>query len=229
MYCVILWALETVWTSLSSFFFNYQTLVAGILAVAAAGLAGAPVWQQLRMMRAQTEAGFRQIIVERLTETGLRAAKVKAFVVAPLQDIGRETEICAPDEVPDIDPEWAFHMGQIVTGARRCIEDWAATHRDIEPVESAKAKLVLALQSVEDVLDDIHRPDSVTMMNEDEDIPDATLEQWRAESREAMGKLDIVAGAANRAFVALEVEYRKLRDALNLRLRQIDDQIIKGR
>lgn len=226
MYCLIA---SKFWTAFAAFMFNYQTLIAGILAVAAAGLAGAPVWRQLRMMRAQTEAGFRQIVVDRLKETVARAVEARAFVATPMDDIGRITQYCADGEIPEVDSQWAFHLESNVTGARQNLEAWASSHRDVGPVEAAKAKLIDALKIVESVLYDVHRPDSTADMGEDQDISPEVYAEWNAESEIAKGKLGSSSGAVMRSLRALEAEYTNLRASLNQRLRQIDDQIIGGR
>jgi hypothetical protein len=216
------------WITLAKSIFDYQTLIAGILALIAGALAGAPVWKQLRMMRAQNEAGFRKIVADRLQETDDRISLVRGLIITPMNDIGREAEIYHEGHVPDIREEWAFGQEQNVERLRTTLQGWSSSHRDIEPVETAKARLIEHVKGVAEVLYLIHRPDSVSMMQDDREVPDEDYAKWCEESEAAKVKLEPAVSGVNRAFKDLESEYDALRADLNLRLRRIDDRIIGG-
>ena len=54
--------LSVIWAGAGTFIYNYQTLIAGVLAIGAAWYAGAPVWRQLKDSNLQTRIMHRETL-----------------------------------------------------------------------------------------------------------------------------------------------------------------------
>ena len=208
-----------------NFIYHYQTLVTGIGALAAAWFAGRPVWRQLAMMRAQSEAMLRDIVVVRITETENRLEKVHSLVSMDVRTIladviSFEERNLRPNE------HWAHERYKTLRRVSEELERWGSSHRDVETIEAAKGQLMIAVAALVDKLDEIHTPASSEQSGEDYSIADIEWARITTRGEQAKNEVEGDAEDADRALDALERAYRTHHRSLNRRLRQIDDLLL---
>jgi len=92
---------KLIWLGLmgiGQFIYDYQTLIAGIGAIGAAIIAVRPVYHQLDLMRTQSNAVLKDMLVQRQAELEQAATAVAKHVGGPLEDLGREYRWYEEDE-----------------------------------------------------------------------------------------------------------------------------------
>ena len=165
--------LSVIWAGAGTFIYNYQTLIAGVLAIGAAWYAGAPVWRQLKDSNLQTRIMHRETLAIRLREAEERAVRVAKAIDDPLwkaQDVtsGPAGE---PLEITEHD---AHGVEQMILGRL----DWyliTLEGTEDAAVEEAKAALKAALKDLTDTLSDVHWPAHNDQSGEDYSMTD---EEW---------------------------------------------------
>ena len=165
--------LSVIWAGAGTFIYNYQTLIAGVLAIGAAWYAAAPVWRQLKDSNLQTRIMHRETLAIRLREAEERAVRVAKAIDDPLwkaQDVtsGPAGE---PLEITEHD---AHGVEQMILGRL----DWyliTLEGTEDAAVEEAKAALKAALKDLTDTLSDVHWPAHNDQSGEDYSMTD---EEW---------------------------------------------------
>lgn len=189
MHCAAWAFLVCALIGLGRFVYDFQTLIAGGAAVVAAYYAARPVYRQLDMMRLQSDAVMRGMLLDR--ERDLRQAldALEKNVGEPLSGLGSAVYWEAGDE---IDEERAFYHDQVLATAR----NWLIAKyrwRDSADVEAARAALETGLEALIDTLDDVHRPAHTEKVGEDYAMSDedwtALLKRGEEAKGEILGKL----------------------------------------
>ncbi len=153
--------------------YDYQTLIAGCAAVVAAYFAARPVYRQLDMMRLQSDAVMRGMLLDRERDLRQALEALDKNVGEPLAGLGHAVYW---EEGDEIDEERAFYHDQALSTART----WLGTKyrwRDSAEVETARAGLEKGLDALIDTLDDVHRPAHTEKEGEDYAMTD---EEWTA-------------------------------------------------
>ena len=84
-------AMYAMWMSLkglSQFIYDYQTLLTGMAALAAAYIAAKPVWRQLRLTQTQANGVLREMLLQRQSEVQSATATLSEMVKKPLSELG---------------------------------------------------------------------------------------------------------------------------------------------
>lgn len=110
----------TIWTALSGLgglLYDYQTLVAGMGAIAAAYFAAKPVWKQLELTQTQASGVLRDMLFQRQTEVQQARAALADKVGQKLLDL--DHLLSWHDEDEKISEHDAFGHDQILSGSVR--------------------------------------------------------------------------------------------------------------
>ncbi len=207
--------------------YHYQTLITGIGALLAAVVAGWPVWRQLRMMRTQSEAMLRDIIVQRIKETEGRSKRLQELT-SKLRSVREELyHFSWSEEKPN--EHWAHSAEQVVSSVQSALKVWFESNRDIEKIEAAKKTLTVSFGALIDKLNEIWWPAANVQVDEDHNIPDHEWSRIERRSEEAKDEVSDDMRDAFQALTALGQAYRDHLTALNTRLRTIDDRLIGER
>lgn len=215
------------WTNLGAFVHDYQTLIAGVIAILAAFITARPVWRQLRSMSIQTSTVYREFLAERVRSLMARrkwlADKLDPFVM----EVGRR--IYEMRELEGrLNIHWIFERDQIAWSLINELEADRAERRDPATIAVTLDDVMLRLRELQDTLSDIHWPEHNDQTGEDYAFSD---EEWAAilqKSRDADARLDTVISdfeiAKKKLDEAVEAELRGLRD----RLKEIDDRLLEA-
>ena len=218
--------LSVIWAGAGTFIYNYQTLIAGVLAIGAAWYAGAPVWRQLKDSNLQTRIMHRETLAIRLREAEERAVRVAKAIDDPLwkaQDVtsGPAGE---PLEITEHD---AHGVEQMIIGRL----DWyliTLEGTEDAAVEEAKAALKAALKDLTDTLSDVHWPAHNDQSGEDYSMTD---EEWaevlqKAEDGKKLATAKI--SAAWKANRALKGAQQASIDGLRRQIAALDQSIARN-
>lgn len=209
------------------FFYNWQTLLASMIALTAARIATRPVWEQLKLMSTQTKAMVRDILVVRIRD--LESAKGR--LVEPFTKIKadgwRDLDLLDTElGPPQVSAETAFHWEHEVYVALRRFESLAFSNLDEADIEAAKAAVKVAGENLASILSDIHAPESVDLHDEEHPLQADQIARLQADAETAPGRL--VEGAAS-----LDAAIRTLTDVqdrhivrLRSKLRSVDAELV---
>lgn len=199
---------------LGRFVFEYQTLIAGAAAVAAAYYAAKPVYRQLDMMRLQSDAVMRDMLINRERDLRQALEALGKNVGKPLNDLGGAVYW---HEGETIDEEQAFYHDQQLSSART----WLAggyRWRDSAVVEAARGDLDKALDELVDTLDDVHRPAHTDKEDEDHVFTDEAWEAFLKRGEDAkdemQGKLTDAVRALSAVTAGIGAELRSIGNQL---------------
>lgn len=141
------------------FLSNWQTLITGILALIAAGLALRPVYKQLGVMRAQNDAMLREKVVEMIVQLDTHSAEPDQVLSDCLTEIHAGLHYFEFREKDYNFDEWCGQKHNEISRAERELKVLFARSHEVEVLELKKAELLAALSSLNGVLWDIHAPD----------------------------------------------------------------------
>lgn len=205
-------------TGIACFIYDFQTLLTGLAAIMVAIIAGVPVWRQLKDTNLQTRISHRETLASLLRDALDRYERVDKSIREPLSLASRLTSDPEGEALPIEAPD-AHHLEQVLSGRL----DWylvvleATEEGDIE---SRKAGLKAALETLVTTLVDAHWADHNDQQQDDQRIPDA---EWRTiVARCAEAKIE----AATRV-TQVEAAYRELRAAQQARIQSLRTQIAK--
>ena len=203
---------------------DWQTLLAGLLAVIAAFVAILPVRAQLKQMRVQSAIGARDILARRIHELETRKLKESGALSKVVQDTLRALRPGEGEE--EIDTEWAFESGKDVESLIGLLEERQREMKEPSTVENSRKTVLEALRNYSVALNAVHAPFSLDL-----DDPDHGLTQQQ--------KLEIVAAGPimekeviprlTRVQEFWADHLRIFEDELNLvrrKVRQIDEAVV---
>jgi hypothetical protein len=203
--------------------YDFQTLIAGVLAIGAAYYAARPVWRQLKDTNLQTKIQHRETLAALAREAQDRFARVRKSVADPLTDLDRLT-IDPAGNVEAIGAEDAFAIEQHLQGEL----DWylvGLKGTEADGIEVAKAALKTAMDDLLHTLNDVHWIHHNEQHDEDHSIPDDEWAQINQRSKEAE-TLTAEKGSTVRAAVrALEAAQWKWTSDLRARIARLDLEI----
>lgn len=208
------------------FIYDFQTLIAAVIAIGAAWYAGSPVWQQLKDSNLQTYIMQRDTLAARLIEAEQRVARVAAELEGPLRQAQRVT-MDASGEPIEVLPYDAFGVAGMLEG---CADWYLVTLRGTEgdAVEKAKNELKQALDDLRATLSDVHWPVHNEQMCEDHNFTDvewAEVERKAKEGAVIANEKVSTTLAANRA---LRTAQNHAIDEIRKRISRLDHRISGG-
>lgn len=212
------------------FVYNYQSLVAGVLAVGAAILALLPVYGQLELTRLQSAIMTREVLVKRLKETEGRRARAKSDLEKITVEFDRDIYQGNPEGDPNIGYEWAFNAEQIVEDVVRKFRRHQASRVDPKSVNIALGSVIAAAEALAICLDRIHTPArqpwddpelglSAEEMKAAEVAADAEAKIAEKELPTKLSGLSKIASKVENAYIAVV-------ERLRTRIRDLDDFIL---
>lgn len=210
----------TLLVSVGCWIYDFQTLIAGVLAIAAAIYAATPVWRELKETNLQTRIQRRETLASLLRESLERYARVAKDIERPLSDLDRLTS--DPDGEPiEIDENDAHGMEQRLNGAL----NWylvTLKSTETEQIEVAKEKLATALASLTGTLNDVYWTSHNDQHDEGHAIPDDVWAELVKRSGEAPLLAAEKVGQARNAFRALEAAQSAWIDMLRGQIAKLD-------
>lgn len=211
-----------------SFIKEFQTLIAGLIAIGAAWITARPVWRQLDRMSVQTGTMYREFLEEHLKALLARRKWLMDRISPFQQEVGQRLYEMRELE-GRLNVHWVFARSQIAGSLLRELMDYRERSRDPAEMSDALDKLVEALKALEDNLDDIHRPASSDQTGEDWAYSDEQWAEIHRKSAEADAALDRLVStfdeASRQLGKAVELEVNRLR----YRLKETDDGLLNGR
>ncbi|WP_156404692.1 hypothetical protein [Sphingomonas sp. Root241] len=218
--------LSVIWAGAGTFIYNYQTLIAGVLAIGAAWYAGAPVWRQLKDSNLQTRIMHRETLAMRLREAEERAVRVAKAIDDPLWKAQDVTSDPAGEPI-EISEHDAHGVEQMILGRL----DWYLTTlvgTEDAAVEEAKAALKAALKDLTDTLSDVHWPAHNDQSGENYSMTD---EEWaevlqKAEDGKKLATAKV--SAAWKANRALKDAQQASIDGLRRQIAALDQSIARN-
>jgi hypothetical protein len=169
-----MWLVRNAAMGLGQFIYDYQTLIAGTAAIGAAYIAAHPVWRQLKLNQTQANGVLREMLIDR--ESELRKAKtaVSEKIGRPLNDLDLDIGFDGPPQ--KLTEHEAHHHDLGISHAvswLRLDYPW----RDSAKAEAAREQLVEKLDSLLNILSEIHGPAHVDQVGEDYAMSN---EEWAA-------------------------------------------------
>lgn len=203
--------------------YDFQTLIAGVLAIGAAYFAARPVWRQVRDSNLQTKIQHRETLASLMREGQDRFARVAKSIAEPMSALQRLTTDPAGDDMP-IGGHDAFGIEQQLYGEL----DWYLVElkaTEDEGIEAAKAGFKVALDDLLGTLNDVHWVEHNEQHDEDHSISD---EEWAAilvRSKEAETLAAEKGAEARRAFRTLGAAQAAWLNRLRGRIARLDLEI----
>jgi hypothetical protein len=216
------WTIVGELVGLAQFIYDYQTLIAGAGAIAAAYVAAKPVWRQIELSQTQANGVLREMLQERKAEIQQARSASSDKVGTALNELA----LAVPweDEGARITEHEAHHHDVGLSQAVR----WLRTGyhwRDSSLVENVRETLILRIDDLIRVLRDVHYPAHTEQHDEDHNMSD---EEWAAfvkRGEEAKGEVPeslAVAQSSNRHFLdSLEAE----KESIGQRLRKVNEAL----
>lgn len=212
--------------ALGSFIRDYQSLIAGLLAIIAAIIAAKPVWRQLDRMSIQTNAILREFLTDRIQITVRRrkwlAERLEPFTNAVLMRLYEMQE----SEVANVNIHWAFDKdhtaSRLLDEMRRYRDD---RHHSVA-IRSQLDAVIEKLQILRDTFEKIHRTHSIDQVSEDYAISDEDWAAMQADGAKAETDLPRLALEFSEAVKILDVAFSRELTVLRERLGKTDDQLL---
>jgi len=198
--------------------YDFQTLLTGLLAIAAAIFAGLPVWRQLKDSNLQARISHRETLATLLGNAQRLHKRVKETLSKPLVTAADVTH-GLDGEARDIDPHDAHGLEQMFSG----VLDWylitlsGTEHADIE---NEKANLRGTLERLMATLNDAHWAAHNFQSDEDHNFTDEKWAEILADHQKA--QTDAAARVAD-----VQRAYRALQDAQQLWTQSLRGRIAK--
>jgi hypothetical protein len=211
--------------------YNYQTLIVGVVgvaaAIAAAFYAAWPVWRQLDRMSVQTNTLFRDFLHDRIETTRRRRKWFAERLGAFSNEAARGVNHAEQFEDGAINSHWAFDQdqtaGALLNDVRRYREDWS----DQIAIESGLDEVIAKLEALQDSFNAIHRPSSTDQTGEDYAFSDEEWAGVEAAGRQAEKDLSGLVGAFSESVKRLDGAFSDQLKSLRERLRQVEHLLLR--
>ena len=207
---------------------DFQTLIAGLIAILAAIITARPVWRQLDRMAVQTDTIFREFLADRLQSLKGRRQWLRDKINPFRNEVGQRLYEMRELE-NGLNIHWVFERDQLAGTLIDKLRTYQVTNRDPADMAKGMAELITKLEALRDSLDSIHRPHSMDQSGEDYAFTDKEWAAIKAKGHAADDELDRVVSefeaAAKSFFDAADVEISHLRD----RVKATDDALLAGK
>jgi len=196
---------------------DFQTLLAGIIAIVAALITARPVWRQLDRMSVQTNTMYREFLADRLKALEGRRKWLFEQIAPYRQEVGQRMYEMREFE-NGLNIHWVFERSQITGLLVSKLEAYRDANRDSAEMAGAVDDMIGQLKVLEDNMDDIHRPHSTEQSGEDWSYTD---EEWAE-----VGRKGEAADAALDGLVAdFEVAAKRLREVVDHEIDRLRDRV----
>lgn len=212
-----------------SFLKEWQTLIAGGLAIVAAVIAAHPVRKQLSRMNIQSSIMARDVLVRRLSACEGRQAKSKELLSGITSEFVRDLyfqDQWSDNPQPAIDPHWAFDAcHKVLHVIRGLVEDQLSKADSLE-VDAARRGVLQSAEALEECLEAIHRPDSSDLADPEWDLSAEDIAEIERKAEVARAELPAKIDELNSAASALDRLFVSEIDKLRGKIRNIDRLVV---
>lgn len=207
---------------LGQLIYNYQTLIAGGVAIVAAYIAARPVWHQLKLNQTQANGVLRDMLIDREADLKKARASVAEKIGRQLNDLDSDIGFDAPPQ--KLTAEEAFNHDLGISHAL----SWLRTEypwRDSGSVDAARNGLIEKLEDLLNTLNEIHGPDHTEQVTEDYAISDEEWEKFVARSETAKDEVPDRLSEAQRAHREFLTSIETERNAIEARLKSLNETL----
>jgi len=204
---------------------EWQTLLTGFLAIAAAYWAARPVYQQIGLMRAQNNVMVRATIGEMVLQLDVHLNCLEAIISKPVNDIQSSLNYYNQNG-PGIDCEWVSQTIQEFGRVETELKALFSLSRDVQALEDAKLELLAAIDTLDSCLRTVFLPEDADRFPEQYNWSDEQRSDAYAAATLAEGELQGRSAGVGVAAQRLKKAYINQKAVLVGRLRTIDDQLL---
>jgi len=220
--------LMAVLCGLYHFIKDFQTLIAGLVAILAAIISARPVWRQLDRMAVQTDTIVREFLADRLQSLKGRRQWLRNKINPFRNEVGQRLyEMRELENGLNID--WVFERDQLAGTLIDKLRTYQVTNRDPAAMAQGMDVLITKLEALRDSLGSIHRPHSMDQSGEDYAYTDEEWAGVKAKANAADEALDRIVSefeaAAKSFFDVVDSEVSEMRD----RVKATDDALLAGK
>lgn len=205
---------------------EFQTLIAGLVAIYAAKMAAKPVWRQLRAMGAQTNLTLREYLQERYRRTKARRKWLVDRLHAFQALLGGRIQQDEQDG-NSVNVEWAHvesqNAGRLVEDLRQHLNEY----RGLPEIDGPLDHVLSSLEALEAALDAIHRPFSMDQHSEDRSFTDEEWAKIEEDGRQAEKSLPEKAAKVADSTTRLESAFDAELKSLRARMHEVDQSLMK--
>ncbi|WIA55181.1 hypothetical protein N6H05_19425 [Sphingobium sp. WTD-1] len=216
------------WNAIGTWFFNWQTLITGFMALGAAFVALQPVRKQLALMRAQNNVMVRETIGHMVVTLDAQCDRMREIATKPISDISNDLEYHEQVGPPSGIEQWYSATHSKANGLYRELRALFAQSQDVEAVESSKDALLGAAEKLADAMSDICQPIYATIHVTEYEWTDEQEAAAYAKAKVAETEIEATVAAVSVAFHDLKAAYADQRAVLVRQLRVIDDGLLNG-
>jgi hypothetical protein len=213
-------------SALGCFVYNYQTLIAGLIAVVAAIgaalYAARPVWRQLAAMSIQTNTGLRDFLQDRIRIISVRRKWFADRFVSFGNEVSSAINRAETFEGGDVNPHWAFDQDQKVSTLLDDVRRFREERRDPPAIDTGLEEVITRLELLQGTFHTIHRTSSMAQSDQDYAISDEEWAGMEAAIPQAEKDLSEVASAFAEAVKRLDGAFSDELKSLRERVRQVD-------
>lgn len=237
IFCFFVWPVislgsqipHTSYPKIVVFLKEWQDLLAGMLAIAAAFWATRPVWHQLNVSKIQAAAEARTVLKKNLAEIEERKSYSEKILESITTDFMRVICPYDYDQEPDINPNWAWDAAHTLGIAERKFQILQSSRIDSAVVERARGALICDIDLLSDCLNTINVATGADHgLYDDEGITDEDRVRINAESdlaeRQLVNRIRSVGASGRELDRAFNEEIKSLLS----RIRQMDDIVINA-
>lgn len=222
------------WTGLKAlgqFIKDFQSLLAGLMAVGAAWIAIRPVHRQLHVSRVQAAIASREVLFGRTRTINQRRTVAEKAILSITSDFTARLYQGDPEGEPDIQPEWASDAAQLVGQVIDQFERQQTGMGDREAIEEGRASVIQAATALQNCLTHIHQFYSYDFDSPDNKWSQKEIDENRAAaeaaSKDAERQLEARISAVAQSGKELDNAYGAELAEIGARVLQINKLVLK--
>jgi hypothetical protein len=208
-------------------FYEWQTLVTGLLALLAAYIAARPVWRQITSLQIQSEVMARETLIMRVTAIESRRDATRKKIESITHEFLRAIYPYGECADPNINTEWAFEAEKIVDTIVVALIAHQETSLDGELIDTKRSAAIEQAKELSDCLSEIHAPYSCDLHDPELNLTEEQIAAATAASPRAEGHLEECISAVRTSGAELDAAFKVTLEQLRGRIRQIDVVVVR--
>lgn len=206
--------------------YGYQTLIAGVLAIVAAGIAAWVAWGQLRRMTVQANVVISNLVKEQVG----RVARSRGWLMSRVRkfdlEVRRRLDQFDTFDNGSVNVHWAHDYSVQADQLSDELEKHREEQRLPDSVDAGVGAVLVRLRALTRALDAIHRPASTDQHDEDHSYTDEEWQKVHEDAAEAEGQVSSLAADLLSAIDAMEAAYNAELKLLRDRSQRVDKMIV---
>jgi hypothetical protein len=205
--------------------YDWQTLITGVMALVAAGVAAWLVWRQIRSLEVQSAVMARETLVMRVAAiesrreiTHQKMSSITTEFMARLHPYPYDHG----EEPPDINTEWAHGAEQITDGVVAALIAHQETSLDGESIDAKRKATIRQAEMLSDCLSKIHTPYSADLEDPDWNLTTDEITAVKEDGARAEKKLEDHISVVSKSAGDLDAAFKAGLDQLRSRIRRFD-------